>query len=51
MEELDEDMETIELLVNNLMICESGEYTGKYSIITMEDVEMVDTAKANTGDR
>ena len=32
------------------MICESGGYTGKYSIITVWDVEMVDTAKLSTRD-
>ena len=50
LEELDEEMETIELLVNKLMLDETGGYTGKCNIITMEDVEMVDTAKANAGD-
>ena len=44
------NMETIELLVNKLMIDETGGYTGKCNIITMEDVEMVDTAEPNTGD-
>jgi hypothetical protein len=51
MEELDEDMETIELLVKKMMICESGGYTGKYSTIPMEDVEMLDTAKQSTKDK
>ena len=48
--ELDEGMKTIELLVNKLMIDETGGYTGKCNIITMEDVEMVDTAKLSTRD-
>jgi hypothetical protein len=50
MEELDEDMETIELLVKTMMICESGGYTGKYSTIPMDDMEMLDTAKKSTKD-
>jgi hypothetical protein len=50
LEELDEDMDTIELLVNKMTICESGGYTGKCNIITMDDVDMVDTAGQSTRD-
>ena len=48
LEELDKDMETIELLVTKLMIDETGVYTGRCNIITMDDVEMKDTAEQNS---
>jgi hypothetical protein len=38
------------LLVKNLMICESGGYTGKNITIPMEDVEMLEMAKQSTKD-
>ena len=37
-------------MVNKLVLDATGGYTGKCNIITMEDVEMVDTAERNTRD-
>ena len=50
LEELDKDMETIKLLVTKLMLDETGMYTGRCNIITMDDVEMKDTAEQSSRD-
>jgi hypothetical protein len=50
LEELDEDMETIQLLGKNQMICESGGYTGKYSTIPIKEVKILNTDKKGTKD-
>ena len=50
LEELDKDMETIELLVTKLMLDETGMYTGRCNIITMDDMEMKDTAEQSSRD-
>ena len=42
------DMMAIGLLVRKLMIGEAGGGTGRYNIIDMADVVMVDTAESNT---
>ena len=50
LEELDKDMETIELLVTKLMLDKTGMYTEWCKIITMDDVEMKDTAEQSSRD-
>ena len=46
--ELEGDMEEIEMLVQNLMIGDTGGCTGKYNFINMVDM---DTAESNSSDR